>query len=167
MTISRALLAALLCCLPFAGAHAEDAANGFILLIDESAPGARAMIEGRFEEAAEAAADARMHADQVAASTVACAALIASGELDAAETACDSSVELAQRPITTVYNPRGHRDREALAMAYSNRAVLRSLRGDADAAASDIAIALRQNRYQAEVNHNQQLSTAAVVASRS
>ena len=164
MTTLRALTIALFCCLPFSGIQAEESANGFILLIDEDAPGASAMVAGRYDEAAEIATGVRLHADQVGASTVACAALIAGRDLDAAAEACDRSVEFARRPITTVYNPRGHADREALAMAYSNRAVLRSLRGDADGAAADIDRALRQHRYEADVRHNQQRSTTSLVA---
>ncbi len=164
MTRLRVLSIALFCCLPFAGLQAAESTNGFILLIDEEAPGAEAMVAGRFDEAAEIAGGARLHADEVGASIVECAALIAGRDLDAAEAVCDRSVEMAQRPITTVYNPRGHRDREALAMAYSNRAVLRSLRGDARGAASDITVALRQNRFQSDVAHNQRVSTTALVA---
>ena len=164
MTRLQALSIALFCCLPLSGIQADESANGFILLIDEDAPGASALVAGRYEEAADEAASARLHADEVGASTVACAALIAQRDLDAADAVCDRSVELAQRPITTVYNPRGHADREALAMAYSNRAILRSLRGDARGAASDLDRALRQNRYQADVAHNQQISVSAFVA---
>ncbi len=164
MTRLRALSLALFCCLPFSGLQAEESASGFILLIDEEAPGATEMVAGRFDEAAAIASGARLHVDEVGASIVECAALIASHELDAAEAACDRSVELAQRPITTVYNPRGHRDREALAMAYSNRAVLRSLRGDANGAASDITVALRQNRFESDVVHNQRVSATSLVA---
>lgn len=164
MTRIHALSIALFCCLPLSGIQAEESARGYVLLIDEDAPGASALVAGRFDEAADAATGARMHADEVGASTVACAALIAQRDLDAAEGVCDRSVELAQRPITTVYNPRGHADREALAMAYSNRAVLRSLRGDAAGAAADIDRALRQNRYQSDVAHNKQISANALVA---
>ncbi|MDJ0909295.1 MAG: hypothetical protein QNI99_08870 [Woeseiaceae bacterium] len=164
MTKLRALSIALFCCLPLSGIQAEESAHGFVLLIDEDAPGASAMVAGRFDEAVDAATSARMHADEVGASTVACAALIAQRDLDAADEACDRAVELAQRPITTVYNPRGHADREALAMSYSNRAVLRSLRGDATGAAADIERALRQNRYEADVAHNRQVSASNIVA---
>lgn len=164
MTRLRALSIALFCCLPFSGLQAEESASGFILLIDEDAPGATEMIAGRFDEAAAIASGSRLHADEVGASIVECAALIASEELDAAEAACDRSVDLAQRPITTVYNPRGHRDREALAMAYSNRAVLRSMRGDASGVASDITVALRQNRFESDVAHNKEVSDTTLVA---
>ncbi len=164
MTRLQALSIALFCCLPLSGIQAQESGDGFVLLIDEDAPGASAMVAGRYEEAADVATSARLHADEVGASTVACAALIAQRDLDAAVEVCDRSVEFAKRPITTVYNPRGHADREALAMAYSNRAVLRSLRGDAAGAAADLERALRQNRYQSDVAHNQQISANAVVA---
>ncbi len=164
MTTLRAIAIATICCLPLSAVQAEESANGFVLLIDEDAPGASALVAGRFDEAVDAAVSAKMHADEVGASTVACAALIAGRDLEAADDVCDRSVELAQRPITTVYNPRGHADREALAMAYSNRAVLRSLQGDAAGAASDLDRALRQNRYEADVRHNQRRSTSELVA---
>ena len=164
MTRLKALSIALFCCLPLSGLQAEESAHGFILLIDEDAPGASALVAGRFDEAATVATSSRLHADEVGASTVACAAYIAQRDLDAADAVCDRSVELAQRPITTVYNPRGHADREALAMAYSNRAVLRSLRGDRAGAAADLERALRQNRFEADVAHNRQVSTSNIVA---
>ncbi len=166
MTITRILLIALLCCVPIAGVQAEETTEaGFILLIDDDAPGAEAMLDSRFDDAAETATGANRRSEQSPASTVLCAALIASRELDAAGEACDKAVELAQLPITTGMNPHGHSNREALAMAFSNRAVLRWLRGDADGATVDVTRALRQNRHGDEVRHNRQVGTAALLAS--
>ena len=65
---------------------------------------------------------------------------------------------------STVYSPSGHADREALAMAYSNRAVLRWLSGDAAGASADIERALRQHRYESDVAHNQRIVTTSLVA---
>lgn len=169
MNFSRAIIVSVLvptafCCLPFAAIQAEESASGFVLLIDEEAPGAAAMLDNRYEEAANVAAAVIWQGDAVGAGAVLCAALIASRELHAAASACDNAVVLARRPITTVSNPHGHRDRDALAMAHSNRAVLRWLRGDIDGANADVLVAMRQNRYVDEVRHNSEVGATATLA---
>ncbi len=166
MTFSRVLVVAIFSCLPLAVLHADGSPNaGFILLIDDDAPGAEAMLDSRFGDAVEAAATTNRQDEQLSARMVLCAALIASGDLDAAVEVCDEAVELARAPITTGMNPHGHSDREALAMAYSNRAVLRWLRGNVDGADADVTRALRQNRHANEVRHNRQVGTSAALAS--
>ena len=95
-----------------------------------------------------------------------CTTLIAERDLEEAVEACDAALDLAKVPITTGLNPHGHSNREALAVAYSNRAVLQWLRGDADAASADLARALRQNRHAEEIRHNQKLVSDSFVASR-
>ena len=97
-------------------------------------------------------------------SAQACTSLIAQRDLEEAVEACDEAVDLARVPITTGMNPHGRNNREALAVAYSNRAVLNWLLGDADAAAADIARALRQNRHVEAVSHNRQLVEARILA---
>ena len=94
----------------------------------------------------------------------ACTTLIAERAFEAAVEACDEAVDIAKVPITTGMNPHGRNNREALAVAYSNRAVLNWLLGHADAAAADFARALRQNRHVDEVSHNQGLVEARYLA---
>ena len=94
-----------------------------------------------------------------------CTTLIAERELDEAVEACDQALDLAKVPITTGLNPHGHSNREALAVAYSNRAVLNWLRGETDAASADLARALRQNRHTNEIRHNRKLVSDRYVAS--
>ena len=96
----------------------------------------------------------------------ACTTLIRQRELEEAAEACDDAVDLAKVPVTTSMNPYGHFDREALAVAYSNRAVLHWLNGDLEAADADIARALRQNRHVDNIRHNQKLVTNSYLASR-
>ena len=93
-----------------------------------------------------------------------CTTLISERALKEAVEACDKAVDLAKVPITTGMNPHGRNNREALAVAYSNRAVLKWLLGDADAASADLARAMRQNRHVAEVSHNQELLQARYLA---
>ena len=95
-----------------------------------------------------------------------CTTLISERDLEEAVEACDEALDLAKVPITTGLNPHGHSNREALAVAYSNRAVLNWLRGDADAASTDLARALRQNRHAEEIRHNQNLVTGSFLASK-
>ena len=85
----------------------------------------------------------------------ACTTLIAERQLEEAVAACDNALDIAKVPITTGLNPHGHSNREALAVAYSNRAILNWLLGDAEAASTDLARALRQNRHADEIRHNQ------------
>lgn len=94
-----------------------------------------------------------------------CTTLIAQSDLEDAIEACDAAVDLARVPITTGLNPHGHNNREAMAIAYSNRAVLNWLIGDADAANADLARALRQNRHAEEIRHNQTLLAERYLAS--
>ena len=96
----------------------------------------------------------------------ACTSLIAERDLEQAATACDDAVDLARVPITTGLNPHGRNNREALAVAYSNRAVLHWLTGNAEAAETYIARALRQNRHVDAVRHNQKLLADRYLASR-
>ena len=93
-----------------------------------------------------------------------CTTLIAERAFEEAIEACDEAVDNAKVPITTSMNPHGHNNREALAVAYSNRAVLNWMLGDAAAAAADFARALRQNRHVDEVSHNQGLVAARYLA---
>ena len=93
-----------------------------------------------------------------------CTTLIAKRAFEEAVEACDEAVDNAKVPITTSMNPHGHNNREALAVAYSNRAVLNWMLGDAAAAHADFARALRQNRHVDEVGHNQELVEARYLA---
>ncbi len=164
MKLSTAFCIAALCCLPVAGLEAEETNPGFILLIDEDAPGIEQLLDRRLGEAVETADDAKRLRDPLASHNLLCAAFIAKRDLEEAVAACDTAVDLAGEPITTGKNPHGHSNRDALAMAYSNRAVLNWLRGDADKAGDDIRRALRQNRHTDEIRHNEQVGAAALLA---
>ena len=166
MTASRVLIFALFCCLPAAASHAEDAsAEKFILLVNDSAPGIELLLDRRLADAIDSASRTPRALDPLGANTLLCAALIARRDLDDAVTPCEEAVDLANVPITTGLNPHGHSNRDALAIAYSNRAVLNWLLGDSEAAGADILRALRQNRYVDEIRHNQRLVTASYLAS--
>ncbi len=164
MKFFTAISIAALCCLPATGLSAEETNPGFILLIDEDAPGVELLLDSRLNDAVETAADARHLKDPLASHNLLCAALIAKRDLDEAAPACDRAVELAGEPITTGQNPHGHSNRDALAMAYSNRAVLNWLRGNAEQADNDIRRALRQNRHTTEIRHNEQVGAASLLA---
>ena len=60
--------------------------------------------------------------------------------------------------------PYGHRDRDGLAKAYSNRAILHTLTGEVEAALEDIELASRQNRHLEVVEHNQDVMSGIAAA---
>jgi len=71
-----------------------------------------------------------------------CVALTMTQQWDAARSACDRAVEDAQsdkQQQLAVYLPTRERQAEYLAMAYSNRAVLKWLSADARSAAQDLS----------------------------
>ena len=142
-------------------ASAALAQPGFILSVDTDGPGADSLIGGNYDAAIASAAKSTRFSQQRSAYLTLCAAYIGKAALDEARTACDLAVDAAQAPITTARVPYGRRDRQGLAKAYSNRAILMTLLGDAEAARSDFALAARQNRIADVVQHNQ-----AVVESR-
>ena len=166
MTASRFLIFVLFCCVPATASLAEDASKEkFILLVNDSAPGVEQLLDRRLADAIDSASSTPRALDPLGANTLLCAALIARRDLDDAVAPCDAAVDLAQVPITTGLNPHGHSNRDALAIAYSNRAVLNWLLGDSEAASSDILRALRQNRYADEIRHNQRLVANRYLAS--
>ncbi|MEM9209107.1 MAG: hypothetical protein AAGA61_07665 [Pseudomonadota bacterium] len=165
MLIVRTLFIAALCCAPFATSDAEPSdETRFVLLVDEDAPGIEQLLEQRPEAAMDVAADAARLRNPEASQTLLCITLIAQRRLDDAEAPCDAAVTLAEVPLTSLRNPYGHRNRESLAIAYSNRAVLNALRGDVDAADDDIVRALRQKRHRDALLRNQAVVAATRLA---
>ena len=165
MLIIRTLFIFLLCCAPFATSHAETSdKHRFVLLVDDDAPGIEQLLERRPEEAMDAATHAARLRDPEASHTLLCITLIAQRQLAEAEAPCEAAVGLAEVPLTSLRKPFGHRNRESLAIAYSNRAVLNALRGEIDAADEDIAFALRQKRHVDALRRNQAVIAAERIA---
>lgn len=69
-------------------------------------------------------------ADEVAASTNLCVAYVAAGELAEAHVACDDAVAMARLEQSEENPPERLAHRDALAIAYANRAVLSKLSGE-------------------------------------
>ena len=135
-------------------AHPIPPQSGFVLSVDELGPGSAALLRGDYDAAIEAAQRANRLGRSLSAELTLCAAHIGRNSLDEAVSACDRAVDSAQSQITTLRNPHGHTNRLGLAKAYSNRGILRVLRGELQAAAADFAKALRQQRHTAVVAHN-------------
>lgn len=122
--------------------------NQLTLSIDEDAPGAEAMLRGDYAAAVDAVRLVDHRSEDISAQHTLCAAYIAQRLLPEAELACDTALQLAQSMITTARYPHGHKDRDGLEKAFSNRAVLRLLQGDTKAADTDIASAQKYGRKQ-------------------
>ena len=166
MLLIRSLFLTLLCCAPFAASEAQTPdEHRFILLVDDDAPGIEQLLERRPEAAMDAATDAARLRDPEASHTLLCITLIAQRRLAEADAPCDTAVNLAEVPLTSLRRPHGHSNRASLAIAYSNRAVLNALRGEMEAADEDIVRALRQKRHVETIEHNQALVTATQLAS--
>ncbi|MCH9694131.1 MAG: hypothetical protein K0U72_06445 [Gammaproteobacteria bacterium] len=167
MKFPQIALVAILGCSSFSLSYAEgNEEDRFVLLVEDAGPGVEQLLRQRPSDAIDFAEAAANSADSRMAHTVLCAALIAQRDLEAAQNACNKAVELAKVPLTTGMNPHGHSNREALAIAYSNRAVLHHLAGDMNAATADIKHALRQNRHIEEITRNQALVEKAYLANR-
>ena len=164
MLIIRTLFIFLLCCAPFASNAEMSDEHRFVLLVDDDAPGIEQLLERRPEEAMDAATHAARLRDPEASHTLLCITLIAQRQLAEAEAPCETAVDLAEVPLTSLRKPFGHRNRESLAIAYSNRAVLNALRGEIDAADEDIAFALRQKRHVDALRRNQAVIAAERMA---
>ena len=95
-----------------------------------------------------------------------CAAHIRKASGNEARSICDRTIELAQQLITTSQNPHGHKNRDGLAMAYSNRGVLRAVSGDLIGANADFDRALQQNRHTDVARHNKRISEAAALVAQ-
>ena len=165
MLLLRTLFLSLLCCAPFATSDAQTSdAHRFVLLVDADAPGIEQLLNRQPGKAMDAATDAARLRNPEASHTLLCITLIAQRQLADAEAPCETAVDLAEVPLTSLRKPFGHRNRESLAIAYSNRAVLNALRGEMDAADEDIALALRQKRHVDALRRNQALIAAEQMA---
>lgn len=148
-------------------ARAAGEPSGFILSVDTAAPGSAALQEGNYSVAIRHAKTALRLGESRSTYLTLCAAYIGQAALEEAVVACDEAVSAAKAPLTTERMPHGHRDRDGLAKAYSNRAVLRALRGDVAAAAADLESAAQQNRHEAVVRNNAVvIERAALMAQR-
>jgi hypothetical protein len=92
--------------------------------------------------------------DRVAASTNLCVAYVMSHQWETAHSACDMAISIASREPadTTLFGRRSHN--EAIALAYSNRAVLNWLEAQPRTAASDMAQARELAPSSDFVEHN-------------
>jgi len=109
------------------------------------------LITGRYELVIEQLASHRGHfeEDEVSASTNLCVAYIMTRHLGAAHAACDEALRDAKLDLSssTMLSRLAHN--EEVALAYSNRAVLKLLQGQPSGAADDMgrARALSQAQY--------------------
>ena len=138
-------------------AVAEETApfhGNFVLSVDRGTPGAEEMLRGDYADAIAIVNRYSNVSSDLSAQHTLCAANIALANFADAEIACERAIKLARKIITTPRQPHGHRNREGMAKAYSNRAVLRALQGDTNAANDDLLKAERQNRERETIRKN-------------
>jgi hypothetical protein len=152
-TSGRALVAAL----AVAGAaHADGSSTKAVLSAYEETAGGVAIARGDYAATVSQLAPhgASYKSDRVAASTNLCVAYIMTRQWETAHAACDTAISLAQQEPAdaTLFGRRNHA--EAIAVAYSNRAVLNWLEAQPQSAASDMAQARALSPWSDFVAHN-------------
>ncbi|HTW39092.1 MAG TPA: hypothetical protein VMD49_11035 [Steroidobacteraceae bacterium] len=122
-------------------ARAETAAHKLLLSGYADGPQGEALLAGRYDLVIVrlAAHGAPFDADEVSASTNLCVAYIMSRHWNSAETVCDEALRDAKldAPEPTMFSRLARN--EEVAIAYSNRAVLKLIEGRAQSAADDLA----------------------------
>jgi hypothetical protein len=159
-TSGRALLAAL----AVAGAaHADGSSSKAMLSAYEQAAGGVAIARGDYAATVSQLVPHGMlyKSDRVASSTNLCVAYIMTSQWQTAHAACDAAISLAQAEPAdaTLFGRRNHA--EAIAVAYSNRAVLNWLEAQPQSAASDMAQARALSPRSDFVAHNSAVLGAA------
>jgi hypothetical protein len=138
--VSLGLLAAALISTAAAAADAPDA---FVLVAYSNRAGGAPISQGDYAVAAQVAHEhVSLQSDPGATATNRCVAFAMSEQLSQAQHACDAAIQEARISDTQVlsWTDHGHdQERNAEAVAYSNRAVLRWLNSDAKGAAEDLA----------------------------
>jgi len=149
-------IAALLLVLSSVAANAADNPR-YIMSVDTNGPGTHELLAGDYDKAIERASLPQFK-NSLAAHLTVCSAQIGLGNYQEAELSCDAAVKLAKSSVVTARKAQGERDREGLAKAYSNRAILNRLLQRHQAAEQDFALALRQKRQQDTINHNRDVA---------
>lgn len=137
---------------------------GYYLSIDEQGAGSDDLLRGDYDAAIAAASQATHKGRDLSAYLTLCAAYVRSNALQPAIAACDTAVDLANVPITTMRNPHGHTNREGLAKAHLNRGVLRMALGKTAEARADFEFAISQDRRLEAAQHNLRLNESRMAA---
>lgn len=119
--------------------NSQDASTRYVLSIDKGALGSHEIRHGEYALAIDLISRRNGVEDDLSAQHSLCVAHIALQQFDDATIACQAASELADNIITTARNPHGHKNREGIAKAQSNLAVLQEMmdRRLADNAASE------------------------------
>lgn len=136
--VSLGLLAAALISTAAAAADAPDA---FVLVAYSNRAGGTPITQGDYAVAAQVAHEhVSLQSDPGATATNRCVAFAMSEQLGEAQHACDAAIQEARITDTQVLSWTEHgQERNAQAVAYSNRAVLRWLNSDVKGAQEDLA----------------------------
>jgi len=129
-----------------AGAHAADKPSSFVLTAYSNDAAGAEVLSGQYKSALELLAHPKSDSQlyYTAARTNECVAYSALRQLDEAQVACDRAISTAKRSKVPVQGLRARRDQnEMIALAYSNRAVLRWMRNDDANAAADMDTAMK------------------------
>jgi hypothetical protein len=172
---SVAPLAALASLMLASAAHADSDAHKLMLSGYEDTAAGPSLMTGHYDSVIKALAahGPTYQHDPVAASTNLCVAYIVTHQWEAADATCDAAVEAAKPAVGTTLFERKQHD-ESVALAYSNRAVLRWLEDHPELAANDFAVARLLSPEAEFVSHNvaafssaKSAAAQAVVAGRS
>lgn len=147
-----ASLAGMLLVLSSFAVNAADESR-FIMSVDTNGPGTQELLVGNYEQAIQRAS-LPQYKKSLAAHLTLCSAQIGIGNYHEAQSSCDTAVKLAKSSVVTARKAQGERDREGLAKAYSNRAILNRLLQRDEAAEQDFSLALVQKRQQNTIRHN-------------
>jgi hypothetical protein len=136
---TQALLLGITAALLGAVGHAADDTH-FTLTAYSNAVGGQEILSGDYKVAL-GKIDTQTHSGPGVSSVNRCVALTMTAQWPAARTACDAAVRDAERTKMTIATsalPQRHVQDEAIAIAYSNRAVLKWLTSDSKSAALDL-----------------------------
>lgn len=167
MISKNSFFAAIVCSvLCFATAQAQELNIKYRVSVYEQGPGVAELIQGDVDGAIRKAKVAAALPDPLEAYLTLCAAYLATGDLSAAETYCQDSVDIADSQIQSrLYNNTSSKN--AAAIAYSNRGVLRAQQNDLALAQRDFASALKAKRNLENAKINQELAASQrLVASK-
>ena len=152
-----------LCALSFAVACAPAWSDvnkpKFEMAVFSDAPQGIKILNGKYDQAIAKINRKSSSTDSLLVQTNLCVAYVKAGNIDAAETACEEAVvfakSLSKAPSSSFIGEPSSRVRARyLAVALSNRGVVKAVRGDLDAAREDFDAALAQSSRVSSIETN-------------
>lgn len=157
-TIAKVLFALSLsvACAP---AWSDDSRPKFEMAVYSDAPQGMKILSGKYDQAISKINTKPSSADRVHVKTNLCVAYVKAGNIDAADTACEEAVVAAEsmnkvRTSSFIGQSSAKVRARYLAVALSNRGVVKAVRGDLEAAKLDFGAALAQRSGVSSVETN-------------